>query len=107
MFLMSLDVTVEICCLTVFSFYKRTYKILLYLYDLMMAQVVAETSRHLVKIFIKVCWLRLENFRLLYYFMKSAHSLCTGTVSTVDIKEELTVTAVTNRLNGAECFWRS
>ena len=93
---MYLDVTVEICCLTVFSFYKRTYKILLYFYGLMMAQVVAETSRHLINVFIKLFWLRLETFRLLYYFMNSAHSLCTGTVSTIDIKEELTVTEVRN-----------
>jgi len=38
---------------------------------------------------------------------KTAHSLCTATVSTVDIKEELTETAVRNWLHGAECFWRS
>jgi len=50
----------------------------------------AETGRRLINIFIKVCWLWLESFRLLYQFMKAAHILCTATVSTVDIKEQLT-----------------
>jgi len=39
--------------------------------------------------------------------MKAAHSLCTATVSTTDIKEELTETAVRIWLHGAEGFWRS
>jgi len=39
--------------------------------------------------------------------MKALHSLCTATVSTVDIKEGLTETVVRYWLHGAECFWRS
>jgi hypothetical protein len=47
----------------------------------------------------------MERFILFYQFTKAAHSLCTATVSTIDIKEELTETAVRNWLHGAECFW--
>jgi hypothetical protein len=49
----------------------------------------------------------MERFIIFYQLTKAAHSLCTANVSAIDIKEELTETAVRNWLHGAECFWWS
>ena len=83
-----LDVKVQICCIMVLVSISIHFLELLWPED--GSSFGAEIGRRLINIYIKLCWLWLEGFRLLYWFMKAAHILCTATVSTVDIKKQLT-----------------
>ena len=59
------------------------------------------------KIYTSVLDVTWELFISFYYYMKAAQQLGTATVSTIDIKEEMTETAVRNWLRRAECFRKS
>ena len=62
----------------------------------MMGQVWGQIFSPFNKFIHKIVLVVTGEVKLFYQFTKAVNSLCTATVSTVDIKEEMTETAVRN-----------